>query len=159
MSVADLSMAALAAGAVVVMIAMALAIATTRALFAVLMCAAAFGAASAMAAAALGRDAAAMALAAIGAGLLPVFLIGVVLLSARGVRAQRRRVVLAPIAGVLVAAVLTWGARGVFAAPLPPEDSATAGVGFWLVALALVGGFSAFALLAFGERGAFEHRP
>lgn len=159
MTVVEMQIAALAASALAALIALTLVIAVTRALFAALMCAAAFGAASALGAAAFGQDAAAMALAALGAGVLPISFIGVVMLSARGAKPQRRRFLLAPVGGVVIAAALAWGARGALTVPAAPADVAMAGPGFWIVALALAAGFGAFALLAYGERGGFEpHR-
>lgn len=136
------------------MIALAVSIVMTRALFAVAILFCAFGALASLAALVLGAPLAALALAALAAGLAPVLLLGAVLLSARTAKPRRRPPAVAtPLAVVGVVGLTLWSARdlGAARAIAAPVESAPA---LWLAALALAAGLGAFALLAFGERGA-----
>ncbi|MET0181266.1 MAG: hypothetical protein ABW199_00110 [Caulobacterales bacterium] len=139
-------------------LAAAWAAAATRTLFAAGMYAAAIGASAAIAALALRAPYAALAFAAIGAGAAPILLLGVTLLTSRAAKARRApRAIATPLAACAVIGAAAWFARDLLA--LPPAMHAPQSpdaIGLWIGALLFAAGIGAFALLAFGERGAFH---
>lgn len=127
-----------------------------RALFAVAMSLAAFGALAALAAFAMHAPAASFAIIGCVAILSPIILLGATLLTQRIVRARRGRAIATSIGLAAVIGLTLWLARDLPARAAAPE---TEGGSLLLGVLIACGGLSGFGLLAFGERGGFDARP
>jgi len=129
-----------------------------RALFVMSMYLVASGALAASAFALLGQASAALVVALLFAGLGPVMMLGLVLLSARTTKAQRRaRPWLSVSAAIAVGVVVLWATPDLRPA-LPREVEADA-VGAWIAPLIFVAIGAFIALLGYGERGALQRAP
>ena len=100
---------------------------------------------------------AALGVALLSVGLAPFVLLSVLLLSARTARPRKGvRPVLAIIAAVGLVVVLAWAMPELDSGGVTPLLRSTPAIAFWIAPLVFVGVLGCFALLGFGERGAFE---
>lgn len=140
-------------------IAAAVGAAMARSLFAMCMYLAAAGALAAGALLAHGAAEAALGGALLSVGIAPFMLLAVLLLSARTEKPRRTgRPWYAIAAAFAVAGALLWTLPDLGVRPGAAALGATP-IAMWLAPLVFVGVAACFALLGFGERGAFEHAP
>ncbi len=129
--------------------------ATTRSLFAMGMYVSAAGAMAAAALLAHGESDAALAAALIAVGVAPFVTLATVVLSARAAKPRRRgRPWLTIAAACAAMGAMLWALPDLGTARVTPAEPVS--IAFWLGPLVFVGAAACFALIGFGERGAFE---
>lgn len=137
---------------------LALAIAGTRALFAAIMMGAVLVVLAAVTALALGAPIAATAFAGAG-GVGVVALLSLMLLTTRAAKARARPpAILGPLGGALILGLVVFFGRDLVSAPRLAQSADDGALALWIAALVIAAGLGAFALTAFGERGA-EREP